>query len=314
MWHMGCSGVHISMPKFAFSSAHLSTKRLSAAILTSLCTMLGACGDQQSAPIDGPIDAPVDAPTRACEKVVAVPRATFIAESISYLRASFDGGDFTGGTIRYGEKWVSLNDNGCMSDFSALWYVAPIDAAQIPLELRANVTHVAAVWTLNGLRGVLYLATEQTPWPAGVLPEETLSVGSANATPTQLNGFVSSLQAAHPTLAVQWLEAIGVLTISSGISDFSLQASTERRWQVVEVATQKVRASNLFSSVEWSRLSFRLPNQDFPAVTVADQVLYPECLRTHTKDIQDANNFVTLPGLRQPFGTGPIDNPTACQE
>jgi hypothetical protein len=302
------------MQTLSTSSTNLFTKHIAAALLSSLCTMLGACGDQQSAPIDGPIDAPVDAPTRACEKVVAVPRATFIAESISYLRASFDGGDFTGGTIRYGEKWVSLNDNGCMSDFSALWYVAPIDAALVPLELRAEVTHVAAVWTLNGLRGVVYLATEQTAWPAGVLPEETLSVAKPTAAPTDVSAFVSSLQTAHPTLAVQWLEAIGVLTISSGISDFGVQASTERRWQVVEVATQKVRASNLFSSVEWSRLAFRLPNQDFPAVTVADQVLYPECLRTHTKDIQDANNFVTLPGLRQPLGTGPIDNPTACQE
>lgn len=302
------------MPTLSTSSTGLITKRIAPAILTSLCTLLGACGDQQSSPIDGPINAPVDAPTRACEKVVAVPRATFIAESISYLRASFDGGDFSGGVIRYGEKWVSLNDNGCISDFSALWYVAPVDVAQIPLELRGMVTHVAAVWTLNGLRGVLYLATEQTPWPAGVLPEETLSVGSANATLTQLNGFVSSLQAAHPTLAVQWLEAIGVLTISSGISDFGVPASTEKSWHVVEAATQKVRASNLFSSVEWSRVSFRLPNVDFPAVTVTDAILYPECLRTHTKDIQDANNFVTLPGLRQPLGAGPIDNPIACQE
>lgn len=305
------------MPNLVLSAPSFVTKRTVAALLTAICTTLAACGDSQTAPADAPIDAKldatIDAPVRQCEQAVAIPRATFIAESITYLRATFGGGDFAGGVIRYGEKWVSLDDNGCMSDFSALWYVAPVDAARVPLELRESVTHVAAVWTLNGLRGVIYLATEQTMWPAGVLPEETLSVAKPTATPASLATFVSSLQAAHPTLAVQWLEAIGVLTVSSSISDFGIQASTERSWQVVEAATEKVRASNLFSSVEWSTIAFRIPNEDFPAATVTDQVLYPECLRTHTKSMQAANNFVTLPGLRQPLGVGPIDNPNACR-
>lgn len=301
------------MPKFFDSVPLLLHRRCTAGLLTSLCIVIAACGDPQSTPIDAPIDASADAPIRACEKAVAIPRATFIAESISYLRATFDGGDFAGGIIRYGEKWVSLNDNGCMSDFSALWYVAPIDAARIPLELRGGVTHVAAVWTLNGLRGVVYLTAEQTIWPAGVLPEESLSVAKSTSKPASVNAFVDSLKAAHPTLAIQWLETIGVLTVSAGLSDFGLHGSTERSWLPVEAATQKIRASNLFSSIEWGSLAFRLPNKDFPPVTVTDQFLYPECMRTHTKDIQDAKNFVTLPDVRPPLGAGPVDNPNACQ-
>lgn len=175
------------------------------------------------------------------------------------------------------------------------------------------MNHVAAFWTLNGSRGVVYLASAQTGWTAGSLPDESIHVAKSTASPGSLQVLVANVQAAHPTLAVQWLDAIGVLTLTSRISDFGLASSTEESWQVVEAATAQVRASNLFSSTELSTIVFRLPNQDCSAVVANDNFLHPECLRKHTKAEQAAHEFVTLPALRQPSGLGPVNNPNACQ-
>ncbi|HPH64668.1 MAG TPA: hypothetical protein PLF40_02945 [Kofleriaceae bacterium] len=284
--------------------------RTSTSLAAFAALALSACGDNHAAAIDA---APAT-PTPRCQQSVAIPRATFITESVSYLRTTFGGtGDFTGGTVRYSEMWVDLDDNGCKSDFSALWYVAPISNAQVPTELRGKVDHVAAVWTLNGLRGVVYLASPQTKWQAGSLPDESIHVVRENASPANVAALVRNIQTAHPSLAVQWLDAIGVLTLTARISEFADPTSTEPTWQVVEAATQQVRASNLFSSTEWSSVVFRLPNADFPAINVTDDVLYPECLRVHTKSEQAADAFTTLPSLRQPLGLGPVDNPNACR-
>jgi hypothetical protein len=258
----------------------------------------------------------------ACALGVTVSRARFVDESIAYLRAAFGApGGFDSGKVVYGEMWVSL-DSGApcpLADWSTLSYVVAIDPSRVPIELRGTHRVVAVFWGLNGRRDISLLRTQQVtpqdpaPWQAGALPENVNAIAAESASDGALNAFVAALKPAHPNVAVDYLSAIRILTLSTNLGDFANAPQTPAgTFPQIEAAIQQARASNLFSTIEWSALNFAMPYELWPGTIVGGDLLEPECLRAHTKSMRDTQKFTTVPSLAKPLGQGEVGNPKAC--
>ena len=283
---------------------------MKSSLIAVLC--LAACGGESNP--DPTPDAP-DSP--ACTTGPVVERTRFVDESIAYLRSAFDvTTGFDGGSVAYGEGWVSLNDGGCpLADWTTLAYVVDVDPLRMPIELRTTHTRVAAVWALNGRKFIAYLPAvdnDAAPWWQGFMPDNSTAIANRNAPQADVDRFVAQLTTDHPTIRVTWLDAIGILTLETTIGNFAFDDAPTGRIPAIEAATEDIRTSGLFGAVEWSGFIVRIPFESFPAATVDDAQLAPECLRTHTKAMRDGNMFTTQPGFAAPLGTGPIDNPNAC--
>ena len=285
--------------------------------LFTVLLLVGACGDGESSPAPMP-DAPSITPR--CEVGPVITRTRFVDESVAYLRSAFDRtGGFEGGTVAYGEGWVSLGDGGCpLADWTTLSYVTEIDPALVPLELRATHTHVAAVWPLNGRRFVAFLAPvtgDAAPWWQGVMPDNAVAIAKSTAPQPALDALVARLTANYPTVTTTWLDAIGILTLESPIGNFAVDdpSFTPRPVSAIEAATAEVRESKLFEPLEWSGFVVRIPHESFAAAEVMSEEIGVECLRTHTKPQRDDNAFSTLPSFAPPLGTGQVTNPNACR-
>ncbi len=291
--------------------------RLDFVLLTALLVACG--GGDNSDDTDGEsgdggdIDAPiVDAPGCALEP--SVDRATFEAASVAYLRGAFETSTgFAGGAIAYREGSVALADGCSRADWSALIYVAPIDAALVPVELRGTTTHVAAVWSLNGRKLVAFArapsAAEPAPWIEGHLPDNVNAIALESAPAGEIDTLVGELRTSHPDLAIEWLDAIGILTVSGAVGDFSDEPIATTAAEV-ERAAATVRASGLFEAAEWSGLNFRIPFQFWPGVPLAGAQLRSECERMQT--LSEVPLFTTSPGFAAPLGTGPVPQTPDC--
>lgn len=258
-------------------------------------------------------DPVIDAP--ACALGPSVDRATFEAESVTYLRGAFEASaGFTGGTITYREGSVALADGCSLADWTALIYVAPIDDALVPVELRGTTTHVAAVWSLNGRKLVAFVdapsAAEPAPWVEGRLPDNVNAVALESATAAELDTLVGELRTSHPDLAIEWLDAIGILTVSGAVGEFFDEPIATTAAEV-ERAAATVRASGLFEPAEWSGLNFRIPHEFWAGVPLEGEQLRAECERTHT--LPQLPVFTTSPGFAAPLGTGPVPRTPDCR-
>jgi hypothetical protein len=281
-------------------------------------------GGTGTAPEGGPgvpPDAGPDSGTSACALGVSVSRTDFLAASTKLLRDTFGTTTgFDGGAVAYGEMKVSLDDVCPYADWTALAYVVAIDPSFVPTELRTTHKHVAAVWSLNGLRTIAWVpsieitAADPAPWQKGALPDNVNAIKKDNASGAAANALVQQIMTAHPTVKVDWLDAIGILTLSSTISDFAADPAIPKgSFKEIDAAAAKVRQSNLFSVLEWSGLNFRIPNESWPAALVTSATLEPECLRKETKNDRAQNLFTTLPALAAPLGKGPVPNPNTCK-
>jgi hypothetical protein len=278
---------------------------------------LVACSSPSQAPVDAPPDI-VDAPPVGCDVAPQVTRTRFLDESIAYLRSAFAvSSGFEGGSVTYGEMWVSLVDSACpLADWTALSYVVDIDPARVPLELRPMHDRVVVVWTLGGRRFLGFLPTDAptsdaAPWKDGRLPDSFSAVASANADPNQIAALVAEL-AQDPLLSVVYLDQIGVLTIDAAIGTFAADVATGATVPQIDAAAEKVRVSGLLHSIEWSSFTLRIPSESWPAMVVDSTTLAPECLRQQTRGLRDDGVFTTAPGLAAPLGTGPIVRTPTC--
>jgi len=257
----------------------------------------------------------------ACARGVSVSRKAFVDASVAYLRAAFGvTTGFDGGTVSYGEMWVALGAGDCpIADWSSLVYVAPVSSDRVPLELRATHGSVAAFWALNGRRELAFLrngdvtAATPAPWQAGALGSNVVAVLEPAATPGQVSSLIAGITAAHPTVQVDLLEAIGIVTLSTRVGDFTDSAAPIGTVADIEAAAAQLRASPHLSSIEWSGLSFQFPNETWPATLTAADPLEPECLRKETRTARDTRQLSTLPSLAAPLGTGARPDPQACQ-
>ena len=275
---------------------------------------LTACS---SPPANTQPDAAVPRPdaASACSKEPVVHRDRFIAESIAYLRESFGVTDgFEGGHVAYSEAYVALTDAGCpIADWTALSYVTAIAPDRIPTELRDYFDRVAVVWALNGRKFVVFLSSEGdvAPWPEGRLPDNVNALANADADPRALDELVKRLTAAYPALVITYLEEIGVLTLEATVGNFGDPLGGRMTVREINAATDELRQSGLFSSIEWSPLNFRWPNEFWPAQRVDSEWLEAECARTRTTAMMPAMN--TSPSLAAPLGTGPVAKTPTCQ-
>jgi hypothetical protein len=209
--------------------------------------------------------------------------------------------------------WVSLADGDCpLADWTALIYTAPIDAALVPIELRTTHHHVGAFWALNGRRDVAFLPSASAQWQEGYLPANVNAVAKDNASPQAVANVVAQIQANHPTVNVVHLDAIGIVTLETVIGNFADPVGPQGNVAQIDAAAQKLRQSNLFSSLDWSGLVFRIPNESWPMTAVSTAVLEPECLRSHTLDMRKAKHFTTLPSLAPPLGKGVVATTPVC--
>jgi hypothetical protein len=295
--------------------------------LIVMAAFLAGCGGASAMDDDGAVDRsddfadaddllPVDS-APGCTLEPEIVRASLEAESITYLRSAFETTvGFAGGTVAYREGWVSLDDACVFADWTALVYVAPIDPALVPLELRTSHTHVAAVWSTNGRKLIVYItapsAAEPAPWIEGRLPDNVNAVANDVANGPAVEALVLQLRSDHPGLDIDWLEGIGVLTISGRVGDFSSDEPISATAVEVERAAVTVRASGQFQSIEWSGLSFRLPNEFWPGVAMADQRLRPECERIRTSELRPG--FTTSPSLAPPLGNGIVLKTPTCPD
>ncbi len=306
-------------------TAEQARTRCSEAVRTVWLVLLavGACSSPPAhAPDAAPLDtaAPdvgADGPS-ACSDGPSVSRAQLIDASISYLRAAFGVGDgFDGGEVGYGEMWVSLDDICSYADWSALGYVAPIAAERVPVELRATHDRVAVMWTLSGRKFIVYLESTHDvgtlgTWQAGRLPDSVISEASSSAPTASVMALADQIRSAHSALTVMWLDLIGTITIDAVIGEFGEPTAPLIPIAEIEAGAASLRSSGLFSSIEWSGLVFRIPNDQTAFVPVTEDVLRPECLRAATRDKRDAGQFTTSPSLATPLGSGVVEHVPAC--
>ena len=256
----------------------------------------------------------------ACALEPRLERGRFATESVNYLRAAFaTTTGFEGGVITYGETAVPLADGGCpVADWTGLSYTVPVDAALVPLELRGTIDRVSAFWSLNGRKAVVFLpsaapTSEFDLWLYGQLPDNVNAVVRPDADPDEVREVVEQLRALRPALEVEHLEEIGVLTVTAAIGNFLEDTTTTVTVPQMEAAAQLIRASKAFSSVEWSGVVLRYPNESWAGQPVADELLAPECERTHTRAMRDQGVFTTAPSFAPPLGTGPSAVTPTCE-
>jgi len=293
---------------------------MNASLVFSVClssSVVFACGDNVGSEL--PADAAPADSSAACPIGPTITRSQFVEQSVTYLHTAFGvTAGFDAGTVAYGEGWVSLGDGGCpLADWTTLSYVAPIEPALVPIELRATHARVAAVWAMNGRRFIAYLPAvggDAAPWWQGAMPDNVIAVAKPNAAQPQIDQLVAELATDQPTVRVVWLDAIGILTLETTIGNFAFDDAATGRIPNIEAATEAVRASGLFESVAWSGFVVRIPNESYPAVVVEGDELSPECLRTETRTKRDDNLFSTIPALPAPLGAGPTENPNVCPE
>lgn len=302
-------------------------QRLPLLALASVLTVAAACGASTEAPNhDAPLvdaapppppedDAATPRDPNACALGVSVTREAFTEASVTVLRAAFGTSDgFTGGQIRYGEMWVSLSDSTCpLADWSALSYVVPVDPSLVPEELRATHGHVALFWSLNGRRDIAFLTSAETAWNEGLLPSNVTATVKTGTSPAAITSLLADVRAAHPTVSATYLDAIEIVSLETTLGDFV--DPTAPRGSVTEIvaAAEMLRTSELFDTLTWSGLSFRIPNEAWAQVAVEGAVIEPECLRAETRAQRDDDHFTTRPSLAAPLGAGPRENPNACR-
>jgi hypothetical protein len=249
----------------------MQTKILITLPLVVALGALAGCGDDDG---DGGTSADaglaVDGGDDECSTGPTVSREDFIGASVDYLRATFEReGGFTGGTVVYGEMWVPLDDGGCpVADWTALGYVVDMDPTLVPEELEASHGQVAVMWALNGRKFIVHLDTRTTPdangaWQGGRLPDSFAAVPAEEASDEAISALVSDLATDHPELTITWLEGVRILTVDGAVGDFvgdpplpALVPAT-----TMAAAAADVRASGLFTSIDWSGLVFRIPNE-----------------------------------------------------
>jgi hypothetical protein len=222
--------------------------------------------------------------------------------------------------VVYGEMWLPLEGCG-FADWTTLGYLAPIDPALVPVELRATFHDVAMMWALNGRKFVVFLERPDgggpgatLPWQAGRLPDSVVALADERADPDDVAALLDQLAIDHPAVAVDWLSELRVGTLGAAIGDFPTDG-TPTAYQTIpqiEAAVAGLRASGLFGSIEWSGLVFRLPNEQRLVQIVDDAVLRPECLRAESRDLRDAGGFTTEPSLAAPLGPGIVPREPTC--
>ena len=290
-----------------------------------LCSFLFACSSIRAGQPDAAIapDTPPDSPQDAelgCIATPSVPRADLVQASVAYLRSAFGVADgFDQGDVRYGEMWVSLGDGSCpYADWTALGYFAAIDSSHVPAELAGEVASVAVMWALNGRKFVVYVTSapdgSQQIWQAGRLPDSISAVPAAGARQADIDALIAHLHADHPELMVTWLDAVRILTIDGVVGDFAgdLPPATFNTVPQIEAAVQQVRASGLFSSIEWSGLVFNIPNWGWPMNHVDASILRPECMRQESRSLLETGQFTTSPSFAAPLGAGPAPHQAVC--
>ncbi|MDB4961399.1 MAG: hypothetical protein JWP01_1398 [Myxococcales bacterium] len=283
----------------------------------SASALLACSSPADTSPDAAPIQ--TDAPALGCSAELQVERTRFVTESISYLRSAFATTDgFEGGAVGFGEAWVALTDATCpLADWSALSYVAPIDPSLVPDEMRGMYDRVAAVWSLNGRKFIAFIPNEGpagdvAPWLYGRMPDNVNAIASAKADPRQLSALVAQLQQ-DPALTVTWLDAIGVLTVETTLGTFAFDEPAATTMPHIADAAFQIRTSGLFDTIEWSGFVVRIPNEVFPAARVNSDVIMPDCLRVHTRDMRTDGVFTTTPALAAPLGAGIVPRTPSCQ-
>jgi len=254
-----------------------------------------------------------------CTLEPRVARSRFETESVSYLRTAFaTTTGFTGGVVSYGETAVPLTDGPCpVADWTALTYIVPVDPALVPIELRATHDRVAAMWSLNGRKAVVFIPADAPQnqydtWLYGRLPDNVNAVVRQGADADDVRDVIARLRALRPALVVEHLEAIGIVTLTTSIGTFVEDAVGDVTVPDMNAAAEILRTSGLFDAVDWSGLVLRLPNDSWAPHVVPDALLAPECERVHTRDLRDQNQLTTSPSFAAPLGTGPVSKNPSC--
>lgn len=285
-------------------------------IVLAASVLLACSSPADNSPDAAPI--PIDAPALSCSADLEVERARFVSESVSYLRRVFGTpSGFENGIVGFGEAWVSLADAPCpLADWTALSYVAPIDPSLVPDELRDTHDRVAAVWSLNGRTTIAFIpadghAGDVAPWLFGLNPDNVNAVASATATPAQLAALVARLEQ-DPALTVTWLEAIGILTVEAALGTFAVDEPAVTTIAHIANAATEIRTSGLFDSIEWSGFVVRIPHEIWAAGPIESDMIVPDCLRVHTRDLRADGVFTTTPSLAAPLGAGIVPRTPTC--
>jgi hypothetical protein len=255
-----------------------------------------------------------------CSLEPQISRARFEEESVAYLRAAFaTTTGFEGGTITYGETAVPLTDAPCpIADWTGLTYTVAADPALFPVEMRATHDRVSAVWWLNGRKAVAivpkdYPANEYDQWRYARLPDNFNVVVRQDADIDDVRDVIDQVRAMQPGLVVEYLEAIGVVTVTASIGTFIEDAVGSVTVPEMDEAAQPFRAAELFEALDWTGPVLRIPNDGWPGKALTGEMLAPECEREHTRDRRDQNQFTTEPALAAPLGDGPITKTPVCE-